>query len=230
MISGLFSSIDSALVQKNKFDAISNNIANITTTGFKKDLVSFEQTAAFMGLRQMSNTDFARGNMMQTGNPLDVALESDGFFKIQTQQGTRYTQNGSFQLDDQGFMVTADGDQVMGQGGPIEIGEGVVSITADGQVLVNEQVVDRLAVVAFNRPQDLVKEGACTYSYGGDGAGIIELDEIRAKQGYLESSNVKPTEEMVRMIEMFRSYESNQQIIQTFGEINDKMISGFGLE
>ena len=230
MISGLFSAIDSALVQKIRFDAIANNIANVNTNGFKKDEISFERSSFAIELAQTSTTDFSGGNIIQTGNPLDVALDASGFFKIETDQGERYTRNGAFTLDSQGYLVTGEGDRVMGENGPLEIGGGTVSISGNGEVSVDGQPIDRLAVVGFNRLQDLVKEGNSTYSNAGGDGNIIQPKGIRVKQGALEKSNVNPTQEMVKMMEMFRSYESTQRVIQTVGEMTDKMITGFGLE
>lgn len=230
MISGLFSSIDSALAQETRFDAIANNLANVNTNGFKRDEVTFKRSSFAFELQQQSTTDFTGGNIIQTGNSLDVALDSPGFFKIDTDQGERYTQNGAFVLDDQGYLVTEKGERVMGENGPMELGGGVISIGGDGTVAVNGQPIDQLAVVDFNNPQYLVKEGNSTYSHTGADINIIQAQEIRVKQGFLEKSNVNPTEEMVKMMEMFRCHESNQKIIQTLGEMTDKMISGFGLE
>ncbi len=230
MISGLFTAIDSALVQKTRFDAISNNLANVNTNGFKKDNGSFRSATFASELAQRSTTDFSRGNILQTGNPLDVALDGTGFFKIETDRGERYTQNGAFTLDSMGYLVTEGGKRVMGKNGPMDLGGGEVRISSRGEVSVNGQLVDQLAVVGFNRLQDLVKEGDATYSNAGSPDNLIETEDIQVKQGYLEKSNVNPTEEMVKMMEMFRIYESTQGIIQNMGEMTDKMLSGFGLE
>ena len=230
MISGLFSAIDSALAQKVRFDVISNNIVNVNTNGFKKDGVSFKHSAFSIEMDHQSSVDFSEGKIIHTGNPLDLALSSSGFFKIETDKGERYTQNGAFTLDSMGYLVTEEGDRVMGKSGPLDLGGGEVNVSSNGEVSVNGQVVDQLEVVNFNRVQDLVKEGNSTYSNTGDNDNVIEAEEIQVKQGFLEKSNVNPTEEMIKMMEMFRSYESNQQVIQTMGEMTDKMITGFGLE
>ena len=230
MISGLFTTIDSALVQKTRFDAISNNLANVNTNGFKKDDGSFQSSSFAMNLAQKSTTDFSRGNIVQTGNPLDVALDASGFFKIETDKGERYTQNGAFTLNSDGYLITDKGERVMGKNGPLELRGGEVRISSEGEVSVNGQAVDQLAVVGFNRLEDLVKEGNSTYSNAGTPDNLIEPENIQVRQGFLERSNVNPTEEMVKMMEMFRIYESTQGLIQNMGEMTDKMLSGFGLE
>jgi len=230
LISGLFTTIESALVQKTRFDAISNNLANVNTNGFKRDGGTFKPATFATELEQRSNTDFSRGNIIHTGNSLDVALDGTGFFKIETDKGDRYTQNGAFTLDSMGYLVTEDGRRVMGKNGPLDLGAGEVHISSEGEVSVNGQIVDQLAVVGFDRLQDLVKEGNSTYSNAGNPDNLIAPEGVQVKQGYLEKSNVNPTEEMIKMMEMFRIYESTQGVIQSMGEMTDKMLSGFGLE
>jgi flagellar basal-body rod protein FlgG len=124
--------------------------------------------------------------------------------------------------------VDGNGNPVLGENGPLELGGGEISIDSGGRVFSNGLLIDRLAIVDFTRLQDLVKEGKCLYAYEGVEEDIIAPEEIRVKQGFLEKSNVNPTEEMVKMIEMFRSYESNQKVIHTMGEMSSSMFSGFG--
>ena len=228
MISGLFAAIDNALVQENRYHTIANNIANAGTSGFKKDMISFTQVMRSHALEQQVYTDFSQGNVIHTGNPLDMALASRGFFTVATDQGDRYTTNGTFVLNAEGILVDGNGNPVLGENGPLELGEGEIFIDSDGQIFSNGVLLDRLAIVDFNRLQDLVKEGNSLYAYEGVEEDIIPPEEIRVKQGFLEKSNVNPTEEMVKMIEMFRSYESNQKVIHSMGEMSESMFRGFG--
>ena len=230
VISGIFGSIDNALAQNIKFNTVANNIANVNTNGFKKDL-AFKVTSLPQAHGMMSYTDFSQGEVISTGNPLDIALSPRGFFKIETGQGERYSQNGAFTLNSQGFLVTGDGNRVLGENGPLAIGNGVVKISRNGEVFVDGQSVDRLAVVDFASRENLVKEENSTFSFSGPPGDIIASpNDVIVQQGYLEKSNVEPTEEMIKMIEMFRNYESSQKMIHTLSEITDKMINGFGLE
>lgn len=228
MISGLFAAIDNALVQENRYHTIANNIANAGTSGFKKDMISFTKVMRSHALEQQVHTDYSQGSIIHTGNPLDVALASRGFFTVATDQGDRYTTNGTFVLDAGGVLVDGNGNPVLGENGPLEPGDGEILIDSGGQVFSNGVLIDRLAIVDFARIQDLVKEGKCLYAYEGAEEDIIAPEEVRVKQGFLEKSNVNPTEEMVKMIEMFRSYETNQKVIHTMGEMSDSMFSGFG--
>jgi flagellar basal-body rod protein FlgG len=179
-------------------------------------------------LEQQVHTDFSQGNIIQTGNTLDVALVSRGFFTIATDQGDRYTTDGTFMLNAEGVLVNGDGEAVMGENGPLTLREGQVTINSEGQVFSDGLLIDRLAIVDFTRLQDLVKQGKSLYAYEGADEDMFQPEEIRVKQGFLEKSNVNPTEEMVKMIEMFRSYESNQKVIQAMGEMTSSMFSGFG--
>lgn len=226
MISGIYKLIDGSLVHKLRFETISNNLANQNTTGFKKDIISFNQT---LSMNYFSETDFAPGPVRYTGNDLDVALEGRGFFKIQTPQGIRYTRDGAFSLNAEGLLVTRTGDAVLGQNGPINISGGKVIIQNDGQVLVENQSVDKLMVVDFEQPEFLKKEGGSYYKNQAEDSALPTAGYASVKQNYLESSNVNPTEEMIKMLEAFRAFESAQKAISTIDEITSRMINDQGL-
>jgi len=226
VISGIHNAIDGALLQKVRFDNIANNLANINTNAFKRDIIAFDQT---LSMKYVSETDFSPGPVIHTGNELDVALATRGLFKIQTPQGIRYTANGSFSLNAEGFLVTRNGDKVLGRNGPIKINGNKVSIGKDGQVVVDNGPVDTISVVDFTQPQLLKKEGASYYMYQGGKEGIFPAENVDLQQGYLEKSNVNPTEEMIKMIETFRAYESAQKAIQTIDEMTNKIVNDPGL-
>ena len=122
-----------------------------------------------------------------------MALDSDGFFKIQTTQGIRYTRNGAFTLNAEGVLVTRNGDSVLGRNGPIKIDGNQVSIGRDGEVAVDQQPVDKLMVVDFKPRQLLRKEGESYYTFPGDATGIFEPASVNVQQRYIESANVNPT-------------------------------------
>jgi len=227
VISGIHNVLDGALLQKLRFDNIANNLANISTNAFKKDIISFNQT---LSMQYISETDFSPGPVIYTGNKLDVALTSKGFFKIQASSGIRYTRNGSFSLNAQGFLVTQKGDKVLCRNGPIKINGSGISIGSDGQVTVDNGPVDRILVVDSKHPQLLKKEGASYYIYQGGDEGIFQSEDFDIKQSYLEKSNVNPTEEMIKMIETFRAYESAQKAIQCMDEMTNKMVNDPGLQ
>jgi flagellar basal-body rod protein FlgF len=226
MISGIYTSIDGALVHQLRLETISNNMANLNTNGFRKDIISFNEA---LSMNYISETDFAQGSVRHTGNDLDVALEGQGFFKVQTPKGVRYTRDGAFSLNVQGSLVTRSGDVVLGENGPITIAGGTMTITNDGQVVVDGTPVDKLMLAEFKQPQFLNKEGSSYYFHQGPESEVLAAAETVVKQSYLESSNVDPTAEMVKMIEAYRSFESAQKAIQSIDEMTSKMINDQGM-
>ena len=148
LVSGIYKLIDGSLVQKVRFDNIANNLANINTSGFKRDIIAFDQALAES---YKSQTDYSLGPSIYTGNELDIALNTKGFFKVMTPRGVRYTRNGSFSLNRDRVLVTNTGDEVMGQNGTIRIDGNNVSIAPNGQIMVDNQPVDQLLVVDFDQ-------------------------------------------------------------------------------
>jgi len=225
-ISGIYKVVGASLAQKLKFDTISNNLANINSNAFKKDIVSFDEVLA---IKNSSTTDFTPGPLNYTGNKLDVAIDGPGFFKIQTARGIRYTRNGSFSVNSEGLLVTQKGDAVLGQNGPISVIGGDIIIGGDGEIELDGAPADKIIVVDFAQSQNLRKEGMSYYIYEGEEKGIFDSNDSTIQQGYTENSNVNPTEEMIKMIETLRAFESAQKVIQTIDELNRKMVNDVGL-
>jgi len=225
MISGIYNLIDGSITQQLRFETIANNMANSNTNGFKKDIISFSEA---LETQSNSSTDFSQGPLRFTGNDLDVALSSKGFFKIQTPNGIRYTRDGAFSVNAEGFLVTGNGDTVLGQNGPITVEGGEVSIGRDGQVVVNNESVDKILVVNFDEPQLLRKEGWSYYSYQGENNGISTVSDAEIQHKYLESSNVNPTQETIEMIETYRAFESVQKAIQSIDALTNEMVNDYG--
>jgi len=225
MISGIYNLMDGSLTQDLRFETIANNIANSNTNGFKRDIISFNQT---LDMQSNSKTDFSQGPVRYTGNELDIALGAQGFLKIQTPTGTRYTRDGALSINAEGFLVTGSGDQVLGENGPISVEGGTVSIGQDGQVSVDNEPADKLLIVGFDKPELLKKEGASCYSYQGENKEISKQTDAVVKQRYLEGSNVNPTQEMIEMIETYRAFESVEKAIQSIDGSTGKMINDYG--
>jgi flagellar basal-body rod protein FlgF len=225
LISGIYKLVDGSLVQKARFDTIANNVANISTNAFKKDIISFHR---ILSMKNSSTTDFSAGPIRYTGNELDVALETPGFFKIQTPRGIRYTRDGAFKLDVDGTLVTHNGDPVLGQNGPITINGKNVAIEPDGGVLVDNEPVDTISVVDFRNLDLVKKEGSSYYVFQGKERDIFTAENISVQNGYIEQSNVNPTGEMVKMVMSLRIFESAQKAIQFMDEITSKMVNEVG--
>lgn len=225
MISGIYKLVDGSLVQKTRFDTIANNVANISTNAFKKDIISFHR---ILSMKNSSTTDFSPGPIRYTGNELDVALETPGFFKIQTPRGIRYTRDGAFKLDVDRTLVTHNGDPVLGQSGPITINGKNVTIEPGGGVVVENEPVDTISVVDFRNLDLVKKEGSSCYVFQGQERDIFTAENISVQNGYIEQSNVNPTGEMVKMIMSLRVFESAQKAIQFMDEITSKMVNEVG--
>ena len=225
MTPGIFTLIEGSLYQELRFEAVSNNLANVNTNAFKRDQVAFDEV--FSEVR--SSTDFSYGPGKHTGNELDIALNGPGFFRIQTPEGVRYTRDGSFTLNGEGDLVTQNGDIVLGQNGAVSLENGHVTIDKAGNVMVENETVGKISVVEFQNRKLLKKEGHCYYRYDGDEGDIINTEEVGLQQGYLEQSNVNPTEEMIQMIEAFRAYESVQKAIQSMDELTTQLVADAGV-
>jgi flagellar basal-body rod protein FlgG len=215
--------VQGALRQEKRFEILANHMANSATTGFKAQVLSFDDM-----LQAHLSLDTSPGEMVPTGSPLDMALSGDGFFKIQTDQGVRYTRNGNFGLDDQGQLITSEGDLVLGEGGPITIDGEEVSINSAGEIDVDETIVGKLDIVNFNNTDLLKKTGNSLLVYEGPATDEMTPEWLEVKQGQLEQSNVEVVKEMTEMIETNRYYESFQKLMQTIDELDAKVISDVG--
>jgi flagellar basal-body rod protein FlgF len=222
-----------------ELDVIANNMANVTTNGFKARQARFREflmpsarADAFPQPDQALSyvidagtpLDLATGAIEMTGNPLNAALKGDGFFVVQTAAGERYTRNGAFELDAQGRLITTDGHVVMGQAGPITIGpeETNVGIAPDGAVTSSQGERGRLRLVRFANPQDLKNEGANVFSAAEQAQPAVN---VRVEGGAIERSNVKPVLEMSRLIDVNRSYSSIANMIGRMDELRRSAIS-----
>jgi flagellar basal-body rod protein FlgF len=166
-----------------------------------------------LGVVASGATDFGAGALRQTGAPLDLALEGDGFFVVQTARGERYTRAGSFALNADGQLVTHRGDLVVGERGPVTVPPGEIGVGEDGTVSVSGRAVERLRIVRFNSPSAaLTKEGDSLFAANGSER-PTEANNARVLQGSLESSNVNPLAELSAMIENSREFDSLQRSV-----------------
>ena len=257
MVKGLYTAYTGLRNEQRRLDVISNNIANSNTTGYKKMGVtsqSFSQELAVRvdddsdgylvkGIGDVSlgvkigetYTDFSQGGFRETGNAYDVALEGDGFFTISTtdKSGTehiRYTRDGSFTVTRDGYLVTKDGDFVLGTNNQrIQIpGADTADVSMDslGNVYANEVLVGRLQIVDFQNRDALSLYGENMFEALPE-AGMVASTAL-TRQGYLETSNVNVINEMVSMITITRAYETNQKMMQTIDSTLDKAVNEIG--
>ena len=159
---------------------------------------------------------------------MDLALASEGFFKVQTSHGVRYTRDGNFLLNRENVLVTQSGDAVLGEEGPISIEGKDIYISEDGTVQVDGESIGKLSIVNFKYPEKLYKEGSSLFVYKGTSLDEQTPSDVSIRQGSLERPNVTTVVEMTKMIETMRLYESFQKVIQSFDETNAKAINEVG--
>jgi len=226
-----------------ELEVVANNVANLNTTGYKADGTVFEEflmpvaranqfAAADSQLSYVQDRatwhDFSQGAVQSTGNPLDVAIDGEAFLVVQTPRGERYTRNGSLHINATGQLVTSDGNQVVGESGPIvfQAGDHSINIGADGSITVREganATTDssrgKLRLVSFPQVDRLQKDGSSTFA-APQGTQPQTPQNARLVQGALEKSNVKSVIEMARMIEVTRSYTQIAAMLQKQGDLS----------
>ena len=206
----------------NQLRVVANNIANVSTTGYRTEEVIFSEHVQALGRNDDSlsmatatarNTLSLQGTLAQTGGPFDLAIEGDGFFLIETPEGERLTRAGSFLPNENGDLVTPEGHRVLDAGGaPVFVpqGAGPVGIAPDGTVSAGGQPVGQIGLVIPNDPLGMVRENGVRFRADD---GFQPAVEGRMMQGFLEESNVDPVLEISRMIEVQRAYELGQSFI-----------------
>ena len=223
-----------------RMDALANNLANISTPGFKQDRLVFRvpveaekagdsHTGYLQGpsspMPSGARTDFSQGGLSKTDNALDLALNGTGFFCIKTPGGTHYTRNGSFSINADGVLATKGGLPVLGKGGEIKINGSDVHVDERGTVSVDGTEVGALKLVTVSQPDSLKKMGNALFAGGSDEK---EADGVKIRQGYIETSNVNAVRMMTEMIDLSRGYESYQKMIQSLDDAAKKSISDVG--
>ena len=236
MNSGMYAALSGNLSAMRRLDVLSNNLANASTPGFKADQIQFESVLAGvknptpsdpMLSNERFSTDFSAGPLQRSDNVLDVALDGDGFFVVNTPQGTAYTRQGNFHRGAGGKLVTADGYEVQGQGGAISVAGGRIQIGDSGVVTVDGVASGTLAQVDFPKPYALNKLGGGLF-VPADPQVAPATSTSAVKQGFLESSNVKVVVEMARMIEASRYFESCAKAVKSYDDMAAKAANDLG--
>jgi flagellar basal-body rod protein FlgF len=172
--------------------------------------------------------DLRPGTLRSTANPLHLALESQGFFVVQTAQGTMFTRRGDFRLDSDGRLVTQSGDPVQGSSGDINVGAaGQPTIAADGTVRAGTDVVGKLRIVQVGSATSLQPMGNGLYSLAS-GEETTEATAPIVHQGFLETSNIQTVNEMIQLMETMRRFESGQRFVRGYDDMMDKTIATLG--
>lgn len=242
MDNALYVGLSRQMVLRREMDIVANNIANIDTNGFKvESLVQktdpAEPAMTLGGPRPVKFVapdgvarDFGQGTMVQTGGPLDMAIEGKGFFQVQTPDGPRFTRDGRFTTDTTGKLVTQGGQAVLDEsGGEIVIdGEkGAVAIGPDGSMSQGNERVGKVGVFQFANAGVLSKTGDNLFKNASNLAATPATD-AKVRQGFLESSNVKPVLEITRMVEVSRAYEQTAKMMDSEADLSRRAIERLG--
>ena len=230
MIKGLFTSASGMVPHIKRQEVSANNIANAGTPGFKKDMVFTQEMsrAQQKSAPRRSDweqpmiddvyTDYAHGALDRTGNALDMAIEGEGFFALEAPDGTTLlTRSGSFNVDADGFLVFSRGFKVIGEGGPIEVGDGLVSVAQTGEVQVDGATVGRIVPGTVADMDQLQKIGDSMFAVP-EGTELIAVERFNIRQGFIETSNVDIVREMIDMMVSFRAYEANSKAVRSQDE------------
>lgn len=230
MDSGYYAACSALKAQSNALEVAANNIANVSTAGYRGQIASFEALLVETSGQQPSGwerlvnehaavhgsrLDLGQGNLERTGNPLNFAIDGPGFFTVQSKAGPMYTRNGSFHVSVGGQLLSAAGDPVLGDAGPIVLPPGgPIAISGDGTVSVAGAVAGKLRIVEFASPGSLTPAGATYYSAikGAEKPAAASLVE----QGMLESSNVSPVIAMVQLLTAQRQAEMVERAMSAF--------------
>jgi len=227
--SGFYAACAGLRAQSQALEVSAHNLANLNTTGFRGQQTTFQALLATaqpnvpnvlnratnnFGVLGGSHVDLTPGNLLATGNALDLGIEGGGFFAIQTPQGTRYTRNGNFQIARTGELVTAKGNPVLGENGPIRVPAGAVSISSDGTLSVNSAIAGKIRLVEFAPGTKLDSEGEALLNARSGAAFPARQTSVRP--GMLESSNVNPITAVMSLIGVQREFDMMQRALSLF--------------
>jgi flagellar basal-body rod protein FlgF len=245
MDNSLLVSLSQQLAAYRSMDVIANNLANVSTPGFKREAAKFEeyvtpvrpaedqkgpQTLSFVKDAGVVR-DLAQGEISSTGATLDFAINGKGFFAVQTPAGMRYTRDGHFSLDQNGQLVTSDGYAVQGDGGAITVtpSDGEISVGADGTIssVLNgtSNQIGKLQVVDFTNERAMAKEGANLYSTSQTPTAATN---VTISQRMLEGSNVSPVIEISHMVEVMRAYQTTATLSSSQEDLMRQAIDKLG--
>lgn len=239
----LYVSLSRQMILRREMEVVANNIANADTAGFKVEAIIAETNGENlpvqpnMGSRNVQFVldtglarDFGQGTLTSTSDPLDFAIEGEGFFQINTARGERFTRDGRFQLDSEGRLVTRTGEPVAGDGGAeivLDPARGEPSVASDGVISQDGERVGKLAVVTFGSLAGLEKDGDGLYRNVSTAAPEPAAG-AKVRQSMVESSNVQPVIEVTKLIEISRAYERMSKIMDQTQDLDRRAIERLG--
>ena len=236
MSGSLYLSTSGAEARLQQIDALSNNLANSGTAGFRATEVSFEgalEAALLEGeagggrsfvAADLSSLRLEPGPVEQTGRALDVAIQGEGYFIIETPEGIRHTRAGSFHVDPQGFLATHSGHPVLGNGGPIQVGQRPATIQADGAVIDDEgTVLGRLRLEQFLEPAEIQREGGNLLRVSEDTV-VFPVDGPAFAPASIEGSNVRTVQELARLVIVQRAFDASMRTLEAEDAASSRLL------
>lgn len=251
MIRGLYTAAAGMLSGLLRHETIVHNLSNVRTAGYKADRATLTDFPSLL-LNRISGgqpgpevgragtgvslsvlaTDFSAGPISLTDHPLDFAIGGDGYFRVETPDGVRYTRDGRFHLDADGRLMTATGYPVLGPDGPITVPStgGELTATPGGQLFLDDAPVGQLSLARFDAEGGvaLIKDGQTTFASQGAEPELMDAGEVQIYQGYLEESNVDAAQAVTEMMTVLRAYQTSQRLVQLQDRLNGQAANELG--
>lgn len=220
MIKGIYYVSRNMHTKVNNIEIVANNLANINTTGYKRELPFSEIMARYNDTPIKQITDFSQGTLLFTSNPLDLAISGKGNFTLQNDKGQlEFTRNGRFRISEEGFLVNEQGFKVMGKKGTIDFldfkldKDKSINISKNGEIKIGDAVIDELKIVDLENMMGLDRKEGLNFITTDDNHKELEEGNFELQQGYLEESNVNPVLEMQAMIDINKEFEASQKMV-----------------
>lgn len=258
MLKNIYTPLSGAIAQERSLEVLANNLANVNTVGFKGDNVTFTllesepnrnykspippanykvdltklgplrgNELSYVGIAGVER-DLSQGPALVTHNSMDLMIEGDGYFAVNTNEGERYTRAGNLSLNSEGALTTNSGHPVLGEKGVIYLRSNQFEVNRNGEIFQDGQLVDRLKLVRFDDASALERSGNNYLFFGGPASGMGKVDTPQIKQGCLEGSNVNSIKNLTSMIIAHRSYEAYQKAVSNFDKMMEKSSNTIG--
>ena len=258
MLKSIYTPLSGAVAQERALEIIANNLANLNTVGFKGDRVSFTlleaepgnkysdplppanykiafedlqhlhgNEMAYVGIGDIAR-DRAQGPAIKTGSPTDLMIEGEGYLRVQTPDGERYTRNGVLTVSPDGILMSSDGYPIMGDKGDIVLKGSSFEVNDQGEVWQGKHLVDKIKLFKFDDEAGLERVGLNYLFYGGTPEGVKSVSNPQVRQGYLEGSNVNAIKNLTDMIIAHRSYDAYQKAVSNYDQIMQKSSNTIG--
>ena len=258
MLHGIYTPLSGALAQERVLEIIANNLANVNTTAFKGDTISFKLLESepeknyasplppanfkvdmreYMPFRGNEiafvgiadiDRDSSQGPAVETKDSSDMMLEGEGLFAIQTQDGVRYTRSGDFKISPDGVLMTSSGHPVMGERGNIFVRSNSFEVNPRGEIYQDGELVDRIKVFEFSDQKQLERTGDNNFFFAGPDSERTVAENTSVRQGYIEGSNVNAIKNLTAMIIAHRSFEAYQKAISNYDKMLEKGSNSIG--